>query len=203
MKCISRLFGIACFAFLIANPADAELVLGLSPAAINLTDAGGTVTFAVTALGNNGETIQSVDVYLNASGPNAVTFGSATNTAGFDLFDPTTPPGVSDFAFGGANLFTLPVDVSSSTNLFTFEATFAPNLGVTDQVYILSFDPSNNNFGVALGAGSPPLDLSLASASVTVTAIPEPSISAFLGLASCGAMVRFRKRRFPTQALAA
>jgi hypothetical protein len=197
-----------CLAMCLASNSMGAVTLSFAPTVTNLTSAGGVVTFTLSVDGEAGDVVQAADFYLNAAGPQAVAFSNPVllAPAGFIL---TTPPaGASDYALGTITFFPFgppPIDVSNPTNLFTFDATLAPNLGAVDEVYNFTFDQSNINFGLSSSAGNPLTVSNAFGATVTVagvTAVPEPSSVALLGLAGCGALVRFRKR-FGRKALAA
>jgi hypothetical protein len=202
MNTLKFALSIVCASMCVASNALGAVTLAFAPTATNLTSAGGTVTFTISADGEIGDNLAAADLFLKTGSSIPVTFSNRVNVVGFDILS-NPQLGGSDFGIGGVNLFNPAFNISDPTNLFRFDATFSPNLSASDEVYNFTFDTANINFALT-NSLQQTLTVNPSGATITVaaTAVPEPSSFALLALAGCGVAVRLR-RRFSRHAAAA
>jgi len=199
MRLFVLLFMSTCYVLGSIEIANAAIVLSIAPSATTLAPTGGTVTFTVSISSDSNETLRGYDFFFNVVGPQTVEFSNSNPLVAFDF--PGTASGTSDFGRQGLNLISPAVSLANPVDLFTFDATFAANGSLVDEVYSIAFNQSDPGWGVVDGADNT-LSISNAfPATITVTAVPEPGSLAVLGAVSCGVFVRFRRRLFCKTAL--
>lgn len=180
--------------------AKGAVVLSLTASEATVDQSGGEVIFTGTISGDAGEILKAYDLYLDVSGrelPSAdVTIDQQTGIAfgndfpfGFSVGSNGRDIGFTNGSFTDAGA----LPMAGGLDLFSFRATFRPGLTVGETISF-DYDLSAQGTGI-VGPGDSPFNLaSIAAtgASVTVTAVPEPS-AILLSLCSvAGVLVRRR-----------
>ncbi|MEM1228087.1 MAG: PEP-CTERM sorting domain-containing protein [Planctomycetota bacterium] len=184
-----------------SSVASAALMVSLAPSQTTLGAGGGLVTFTATITGTENELLLGYDIFIDITGvdlnagPGPIVISNPTPIAfGAPFFSPLVPGGAGrDFGASNTGLFNS-LDTTGGLDLFTFDATFAPNPG-PEVIHNFNFTENVAGFGLESSLG--PIDVNTVAftgATVTVSAIPEPG--GLAAIASLGAVAfGFRRRR--------
>lgn len=204
MNARRELAAAALMVLLAASDASGALTLSLTPSFTELGPSGGVVAFTGSVIGDAGEALLAYDAFhdivgidLNA-GPGPVTISDPAPVAfGNTFFSSLIPAGAGrDFGFSNTGLVTS-LDTTGGLDLYTFNATFAPNVTANPIDYVIDFNPMAAGFALTLEGGVP-VDLPSVTyngATVRVNAVPEPGVIPVIGLMICGAARHLRKKR--------
>ncbi|TWU02757.1 PEP-CTERM sorting domain-containing protein [Stieleria varia] len=181
-----------------SGSAHAAFSLTLTPASRTVqSSTGGTVSFTGIIDGDPGEQLQTFDIVIDIAGrqlPSSdVSIVNLTPLVFAPLSIGETERNGDDIFFGGLGV--VPLDASSDLQIFTFDAVFRSGIAA-GQTFDFNFASTDTDFSLRSGIGL--IDLSTVqfnNATVTISAVPEPSgICALVGLVCGCAMMRRRRR---------